>query len=89
MSSIVVNAFFGILIDGGCVSGPATGFLLPDTELGPDVGNKSSKISSNFSDLNGGLKCRLLMLSQMRVLYLFPLIKYLRIDLKLSSFLGV
>ena len=53
---------FGILIDRGSVPGPVSVLLLPDPEIGPDVGNGSSDIASNMSGLNEVLKCRLLML---------------------------
>ena len=62
ISLIAITTFDGRLIDGGCFPGPVPGCLLPDPELGPDVGNGSSEMSSNLSGLNEGLKCRLLML---------------------------
>ena len=31
--------FGGRFIDGGCVPGPVPILMLPDTEVGPDVGN--------------------------------------------------
>ena len=48
MSSMAVTIFDGILIDGGCVLGPVPGFMLPDTEVGPDVGNGSLEMSSKY-----------------------------------------
>ena len=62
MYSISVTKVFGILIDGGCVSGPVPGLLFPDPEVCPDVGNRSSEMFSNISGLNEIMKCRLLML---------------------------
>ena len=41
MSSIAVTKFCGIFIDGGCVTGPDPGFLLPDPGEDPDVGGAS------------------------------------------------
>ena len=51
MQSIVVTKFGGILIYGGCVPGPLPGLLLTDPEVGPDVVNGSSEMSSNTSGL--------------------------------------
>ena len=62
MYSITVTTFGGRLVDGNCVPVHVTGFLLPDPEVGHDVFNGSLEMSSNISDLNEGLKCRLLML---------------------------
>ena len=59
---MVVTQLGGIFIDGGCVPGPVTEFMLSYHELGPNVGNGSSEMSSNISGLNQGLKCRLLIL---------------------------
>ena len=63
MFSIAVTKFCGIFIYGGCVPVPVPVLLLPDHESDPDVGKESSEMSSNVSGLNGGLKCRLLMLN--------------------------
>ena len=54
--SIAVKIFCGRLIDGGFVTGTVPGFMLPYTEVGNDVGNGSSDMSSNNSHLNEGLK---------------------------------
>ena len=51
MQSIVVTKFGGILIYGGRVPRPLTGLLLTDPEVGPDVVNGFSKMSSNNSGL--------------------------------------
>ena len=59
MSSISVTTFGVRLIDGGCIYGPVPGFLLPDPEVGPDVGNGYSETSSNISCFNEGFNCRL------------------------------
>ena len=39
ISAITITLFGGIFIDGNCVTGPFPLFLLPDPEVGPDVGN--------------------------------------------------
>ena len=62
MSSIGITKFGGRYIDGGCVPGTVTGILLPDPEVGHDMVNGSSEISSNISDFNKCLKFRLFML---------------------------
>ena len=62
MSSISLTKFGVILIGGVYFLGPVPRFLFPDTEVGPDVGNGSSDMSSNISGLNEGLRCRLLIL---------------------------
>ena len=62
MSSIAVTTFGGRLIEEGCVPGPVPGFLLPDPEVGPDVGNGYSEMSSNISGLNECLRFILVML---------------------------
>ena len=49
LSSIAITTFCGILIDGGFVPVPVTIFLLPDTEVGLDVVNGSSEMSSDLS----------------------------------------
>ena len=77
------------MINGSYDPGPVPGFMLQDTEVGPDVGNVSLEISSNISGLNEGLKCRLLMLKYIRILYLLSLTVSLSMDLKSSSFLRV
>ena len=59
---MAMTKFCVILIDWGCFTGPIPGLLLPDPEVGINVGDRSSEISSNISILNEGLKCRLLML---------------------------
>ena len=48
MSLIAVTTFGGRLIDEGCVPVHVPGLLLPDPEVGPNVGNGSSEISSNI-----------------------------------------
>ena len=52
MSSISIITFCGILIDEGCHPVPVTELLLSDHEIGPDLENVSSEISSNASGLN-------------------------------------
>ena len=52
ISSIAVTKFCGRLVYGGYVTGTFPGFLVPDTEVGHDVGNGSSVMSSNISCLN-------------------------------------
>ena len=63
--------------------------MFPYPEVGPDVGNGSSEMSSNISGFNEGLKCILLMLRQIQIISLLSLTESLRINLNFSSFLRV
>ena len=89
MSSIAVTIFGGRLIDWGYVHVNVTGLMLPDPEVGTDVRNGSSEMSSNISGLNEGLKRILLMLRQILIIYFFSFAAYVRMGLKFASFLRV
>ena len=62
ISSISVTTFCGIFIYGGCVPGPVSLFMLPNTDENHNAGNGSSDMSSNILAFNEFLKCSLLML---------------------------